>query len=119
MPGPRPGSRTGSWPGPPGPGVLPSSFVELRRAAGPSCPGPGAVLDARMTKEDDMVRRVAASLVMALGGAVLLGMVTVAPALAHEERTVVKFHVAVGFGDEPAYAGQKNSVQMFLHDAKD
>ncbi|MEA2508960.1 MAG: hypothetical protein QOG21_1042, partial [Actinomycetota bacterium] len=25
-------------------------------------------------------------------------------------------HFAVGFGDEPAYAGQKNSVQLFLHD---
>jgi hypothetical protein len=35
-------------------------------------------------------------------------------ALAHEERTVGKYHFAVGFGDEPAYAGQKNSVQLIL-----
>src|SRR5437867_288285 len=40
------------------------------------------------------------------------------PALAHEERVVDKYHFAVGFGDEPAYAGQKNSVQLFLNDAK-
>ena len=45
--------------------------------------------------------------------------VTTSPALAHEERDVGPFHLAVGFGDEPAYAGQENSVQMFLHDAKD
>jgi hypothetical protein len=36
------------------------------------------------------------------------------PALAHEERTVGKYHFAVGFGDEPAYAGQKNSVELIL-----
>jgi hypothetical protein len=36
------------------------------------------------------------------------------PALAHEERTVGKYHFAVGFGDEPAYEGQKNSVQLIL-----
>ena len=41
------------------------------------------------------------------------------PALAHEARTVGAYHFAVGFGDEPAYTGQKNSVQLFLHDAKD
>jgi hypothetical protein len=35
-------------------------------------------------------------------------------ALAHEERTVGKYHFAVGFGDEPAYAGLKNSVQLIL-----
>jgi hypothetical protein len=36
------------------------------------------------------------------------------PALAHEERMVGKYHFAVGFGDEPAYAGQKNSVELIL-----
>jgi hypothetical protein len=40
-----------------------------------------------------------------------------APALAHEERVVGTYHLAVGFGDEPAYAGVENSVQMFLHTA--
>jgi hypothetical protein len=41
------------------------------------------------------------------------------PALAHEERRVGKYHFAVGFGDEPAYAGQKNSVQLILAGPKD
>jgi hypothetical protein len=41
------------------------------------------------------------------------------PAAAHEEREVGKYHLAVGLGDEPAYAGEKNSVQLLLHDAKD
>jgi len=36
------------------------------------------------------------------------------PASAHEERDVGKYTFAVGFGQEPAYAGQPNSVQMFL-----
>ena len=41
-------------------------------------------------------------------------------AFAHEERVIGhgKFDVGVGFGTEPAYAGQPNSVQMFLNDAK-
>jgi len=36
------------------------------------------------------------------------------PAAAHEERDVGGFHLAVGFGQEPAYAGQPNSVQLLL-----
>ena len=39
-------------------------------------------------------------------------------AWAHEERTVGRYVLAVGFGTEPAYAGQQNSVQVLLHDAK-
>jgi hypothetical protein len=37
-----------------------------------------------------------------------------APALAHEERAVGAYHFVVGWGDEPAYAGLKNSVQLIL-----
>jgi hypothetical protein len=37
-----------------------------------------------------------------------------APALAHEERVVGAYHFVVGWGDEPAYAGSKNSVQLIL-----
>jgi hypothetical protein len=48
-----------------------------------------------------------------------LGALGAAPALAHEEREVGSFHLAVGFGQEPAYAGQENSVQMLLNDAND
>jgi hypothetical protein len=36
------------------------------------------------------------------------------PASAHEERDVGTYTFAVGFGQEPAYAGQPNSVQLFL-----
>jgi hypothetical protein len=36
------------------------------------------------------------------------------PALAHEERPVGAYHFVVGWGDEPAYAGSKNSVQLIL-----
>ena len=57
-------------------------------------------------------------LTVTLGLAVLLVGVA-SPASAHEERTVGKYHFVVGFGDEPAYAGEKNSVQLILADAKD
>jgi hypothetical protein len=51
----------------------------------------------------------------ALGAALLL---TATPALAHESRPVDnKFQLTVGWGDEPAYAGFKNSVQLILADA--
>src|SRR2546430_9981675 len=33
---------------------------------------------------------------------------------AHEAKTVGPYHFLVGFGDEPAYAGEKNFVVLFL-----
>jgi hypothetical protein len=59
------------------------------------------------------IARLGVVLSFALVGLVALGA---APALAHEEREVGAFHMVVGFGDEPAYAGQKNSVQLLLFD---
>ncbi len=41
-----------------------------------------------------------------------------APAFAHEVRKVGKYEFTVGWGEEPAYAGFKNSVQFILKDAK-
>jgi hypothetical protein len=61
-------------------------------------------------------------LATAAAAAVLAGLlvtVLAGPAAAHEERQVGKYRFAVGFGDEPAYAGEKNSVQLLLVDAKD
>jgi hypothetical protein len=49
----------------------------------------------------------------------LLVPLLASPAAAHEEKTVGRYHFVVGFGDEPAYAGEKNSVQLLLADAKD
>jgi hypothetical protein len=37
-------------------------------------------------------------------------------ASAHEERDIGAYHVEVGFGDEPPYAGFKNSIQLLLSD---
>ena len=62
---------------------------------------------------------------MNLSAAIVLSLVAgmvllvASPALAHEEREVGKYHFAVGFGDEPAYTGQKNSIQLILADAND
>jgi hypothetical protein len=48
----------------------------------------------------------------------LLVALGAAPAQAHEFRKIGAFNFVVGWGDEPPYAGFKNSVQLFLHDAK-
>jgi hypothetical protein len=58
------------------------------------------------------------SITVAAGLAGLLLALGAAPASAHEERRVGNYVFHVGFGDEPAYAGAKNSVQVLLHDAK-
>jgi hypothetical protein len=52
-----------------------------------------------------------------VGAAGLLLALSAPPASAHEERKVGRYVFHVGFGDEPAYAGAKNSVQVLLHDA--
>jgi hypothetical protein len=65
-----------------------------------------------------MRRRILAAVVAATLAGLLIPLLA-SPAAAHEEKTVGKYHFVVGFGDEPAYAGEKNSVQLILADAKD
>jgi hypothetical protein len=65
-----------------------------------------------------MKRRILAALVTATLAGLLIPLLA-GPASAHEEKTVGKYHFVVGFGDEPAYAGEKNSVQLILADAND
>jgi hypothetical protein len=60
------------------------------------------------------LRRAGGATAIAVG----LLLVMCGPATAHQERKVGRYHFAVGFGDEPAYAAQKNSVQLFLSDAR-
>jgi hypothetical protein len=60
------------------------------------------------------VRRAAGA---AACGTLLVGALILAqagPALAHQEVTVGPYHIEVGFGDEPPYAGFRNSVQFIL-----
>jgi hypothetical protein len=52
------------------------------------------------------------AIMAALGLVVLLA----SPAAAHERRQASGYSYVVGFGDEPAYAGEKNSVQMMVSD---
>ena len=59
-----------------------------------------------------------ASVGMVLGLSALLVGAWAGPAGAHEGRQVGRYRFVVGFGDEPAYAGQKNSVQLLLSDAR-
>ena len=65
-----------------------------------------------------MRHRLSAALVAATMAALLIPLLA-GPASAHEEKTVGRYHLVVGFGDEPAYAGEKNSVQLILADAND
>lgn len=65
-----------------------------------------------------MRRRILAALVASTLAGLLIPLLA-SPANAHEAKTVGKYHFVVGFGDEPAYAGEQNSVQLILADAKD
>jgi hypothetical protein len=65
-----------------------------------------------------MRRRILAAMVASTLAGLLIPLLA-GPASAHEEKTVGRYHFVVGFGDEPAYAGEKNSVQLLLADAND
>jgi hypothetical protein len=65
-----------------------------------------------------MRKRLLAATVASTLAALLIPLLA-APASAHEAKTVGKYHFVVGFGDEPAYAGEKNSVKLLLADATD
>jgi hypothetical protein len=49
-----------------------------------------------------------------LGAAALLAALAAAPASAHAEKQIGRYSVVVGFGTEPAYAGQPNSMQVII-----
>jgi hypothetical protein len=49
-----------------------------------------------------------------LGTAVLLAALAAAPASAHTEKKAGRYSFVVGFGTEPAYAGQPNSFQVII-----
>jgi hypothetical protein len=55
---------------------------------------------------------------MALVGALLLLLVTALPASAHEVRQVGPYTLVVGFLNEPAYAGQQNSLDLTICNGK-
>ena len=63
------------------------------------------------------MRKTTESIVVVVGVAVLLLALGAAPAAAHEERKVTRYNLEVGFGDEPAYSGLRNSVLLIIHDA--
>jgi len=49
-----------------------------------------------------------------LGTAMLLAALAAVPASAHAEKTAGRYSFVVGFGTEPAYAGQPNSLQVII-----
>jgi hypothetical protein len=51
---------------------------------------------------------------VALGAAVVLAALVAAPASAHAEKQAGDYTFVVGFGDEPAYAGAPNSLQVII-----
>ena len=53
---------------------------------------------------------------LAILAAVGLVVLLASPAAAHERRQAGGHSYVVGFGDEPAYAGEKNSVQVMVTD---
>ena len=65
-----------------------------------------------------MIRTRITAVAAAVGVAGLLVALGAAPAAAHERRTAGRYRLVVGFGTEPAYAGERNSVQVRISDAK-
>ena len=65
-----------------------------------------------------MRRRFGWRLTAALVAAGLVTLCGATSAYAHEARDVGAYHFLVGWGTEPAYAGQENSVQLFLSSRK-
>lgn len=63
------------------------------------------------------VRRVRRSFGVVLPLAAVLVLAGAIPALAHEARVTGGFEFVVGWGDEPAYTGLKNSVQVSITEA--
>jgi hypothetical protein len=61
--------------------------------------------------------RAASTVLAGALGAATLVMLTAGPASAHEQRKVGRWMFTVGWGEEPLYAGAKNSVQLVLDDA--
>jgi hypothetical protein len=49
-----------------------------------------------------------------LGTTVLLAALAAAPASAHTEKKAGRYSFVIGFGTEPAYAGQPNSLQVII-----
>jgi hypothetical protein len=68
-----------------------------------------------ITKEGSTMRRRIASFLLAAFLAATITILLAPAALAHEARDVGDLEMEVGFGTEPAYAGQPNSVQLLLH----
>jgi hypothetical protein len=60
-----------------------------------------------------MLRRIAPFLAAGVLATLVL-VVAAIPASAHEDFDVGPYTVAIGFGDEPAYVGQPNSVQILV-----
>ena len=63
-----------------------------------------------------MSRKTRRSLLVAVVIATAAMLLAAAPAYAHEQRNVGAYHFVVGWGSEPAYVGQENSVQLILSD---
>jgi hypothetical protein len=64
------------------------------------------------------MKRISSSVAVAVASVALcLALVTMAaPAVAHTTKDVGAYTFTVGWGSEPTYAGQQNSVQLLLYD---
>jgi hypothetical protein len=61
-------------------------------------------------------KKISLPIALAVALPALFVAVSAAPALAHEEKKDGAYDLLVGFGSEPAYLGEKNFVQVFVHD---
>jgi hypothetical protein len=64
-----------------------------------------------------MSKKISLAIALAIVFPATLVCLPAAPALAHEEKKDGAYDLLVGFGNEPAYLGEQNFVQIFIHDA--
>ncbi len=65
------------------------------------------------------MRRTISRVVILAMALTIFGLLTASPASAHENRKVGRWNFVVGWGTEPALAGEPNRVQLILSDARE
>src|SRR6266567_3906496 len=116
-PTPLPGGPWLLWPAPRASGDLPlgSRVPPPPRTRPPACRtfARGRGVRPETTRRYS-VKRLAALAAMALLGATVFTVLSAGPASAHVVKRVGSYIMTVGFGAEPVYVGQQNSVQLIL-----
>src|SRR6185436_8781597 len=68
------------------------------------------------SEESTVSKRISMAIALAIALPAVFVALSAAPASAHELKKDGAYDLLVGFGNEPAYLGEQNFVQIFVHD---